>query len=88
MAEIKSYRCRYTPRWREGEKHLTYEVPVSWWSYRDDRMDARSAPEKTKAVVSVMAYDAEEARRLVFREWGNYSMLIGIGQAKLKQVAA
>jgi len=51
-------------------------------------MDARSAPEKTKAVVSVMAYDAEEARRLVFREWGNYSMLIGIGQAKLKEVAA
>jgi hypothetical protein len=49
-----------------------YLVPVSWWSYDDDRMDARGDAVQTKAQVEVKAYSPKEARTLVFREFGDY----------------
>jgi hypothetical protein len=45
---------------------------VSWWSYDDDRMDARGDAVQTKAQVEVKAFSPEEARTLVFREFGDY----------------
>ena len=52
-------------------------VPVEWWGYADDRLDARCPPELNKAQVSVKAYNAEEARKLVWREWGDYGSKVG-----------
>jgi hypothetical protein len=49
-----------------------YLVPVSWWSYDDDRLDGRGDAKLTKAQVEVKAYNPEEARKLVFREFGDY----------------
>jgi len=50
-----------------------YIVPVKWWAYDDDRLDGRGEPYKAAALVSVKAYSPEEARKLVFREWGDYA---------------
>jgi hypothetical protein len=49
-----------------------YLVPVSWWAYDDDRLDARGPAKLSKAQVEVMAYSAKEARKLVVLEWGSY----------------
>jgi hypothetical protein len=72
---IKTYRCRFYPDHTPtpGRGALTeYLVPVSWWAYSDDRMDARGPAAQTKAQVSVKAYDPKEARKLVVKEWGSY----------------
>jgi len=77
---IITYRCRFQPalrtaslRGRAARIPMTeYLVPVEWWSYDDDRMDARCPATKSKAQVEVKAYNPEEARKLVFREWGDY----------------
>ena len=78
MADTRIYRCRFFPtptrsaKAREvGAKLYTYRVPVSWWAYADDRLDARCPAERSEAVVEVKAYDGKEARQLVFREWGD-----------------
>jgi hypothetical protein len=49
-----------------------YLVPVSWWTYDDDRLDARGPAKRVEAQVSVKAYSPEEARKLVVKEWGQY----------------
>ena len=79
MADIRIYKCRFFPttarstKAREiGAKLYTYRVPVSWWAYADDRLDARCPAVKSEALVEVKAYDGKEARQLVFREWGDH----------------
>tara|TARA_R110001592_G_scaffold170144_2_gene407068 strand:- start:129 stop:326 length:198 start_codon:yes stop_codon:yes gene_type:complete len=62
-----------------------YLVPVSWWAYDDDRMDARGPATQTKAQVSVKAYSPKEARTLVVKEWGSYGR---VGTAVKQEVAA
>ena len=72
---IKTFRCRFFPNHAPtpGRGELTeYLVPVSWWSYDDDRMDARGPAVQTKAQVEVKAFSPKEARTLVFREFGDY----------------
>jgi len=49
-----------------------YLVPVKWWAYDNDRLDGRGDAKLTEAQVSVKAYSPEEARKLVFKEWGQY----------------
>ena len=79
MADIRTYSCRFYPSADRnakarliGAELLTYRVPVTWWAYADDRLDARCPAERSEAVVEVKAYDPKEARQLVFREWGDY----------------
>ena len=75
MADIRTYRCRFFPNHAPtpGRGELTeYLVPVEWWAYADDRLGARCPAKLTKAQVEVKAYSPEEARKLVFREWGDY----------------
>ncbi len=91
MAQPEIFSCRYTPtlaRLSEmraiGRKMQTYLVPVAWWAYADTRLDARCPAVKNEAMVSVKAYDAAEARQLVWREWGNVSGLESVGQATLR----
>jgi hypothetical protein len=74
MPDIRTYRCRFSPI-RVGTTHgevSEYLVPVSWWSYADDRLDARCPAEKTTAQVIVKAYCPKEAHLLVDREFGDY----------------
>ena len=40
---------------------------------RDDRRDGRGEAYKARAQVKVQAQDAAEARKLVFKEWGDYA---------------
>ena len=86
---IKTYRCRFQPMLRTGMDHWVpmteYLVPVEWWAYADDRLDARGPAELTKAQVEVKAYSPEEARKLVVREWGDYGR---VGTAVAQEVAA
>ena len=79
MADVRTYRCRFFPSSDRSAKARmlgavlkTYLVPVTWWSYADDRLDARCPAEKSEAMVEVKAYDGKEARKLVFREWGDH----------------
>jgi hypothetical protein len=72
---IKTFRCRFFPNHAptpERGELTEYLVPVSWWSYDDDRMDARGPAVQTKAQVEVSAYSPKEARKLVVLEWGSY----------------
>ncbi len=85
---IKTYRCRFFPNHAPtpGRGELAeYLVPVEWWAYADDRLDARGPAELTKAQVEVKAYSPEEARKLVVREWGDYGR---VGTAVAQEVAA
>jgi hypothetical protein len=76
VTQIRTFRCRFQPSLRTGMDHWVpmteYLVPVAWWSYDDDRMDARGPAVQTKAQVEIKAYSPEEARKLVFREFGDY----------------
>ena len=45
---------------------------MSWWTYDDDRLDARGPAKRVEAQVSVKAYSLKEARKLVVKEWGQY----------------
>jgi hypothetical protein len=79
VAEPTVYSCRFFPSSARnakarslGAKLKTYRVPVTWWSYADDRLDARCPAVKSEALVEVKAYDGKEARQLVFREWGDH----------------
>jgi len=90
VAKPKIYVCRFSPsmsRFAEmrdaGRKLRAYVVPVAWWSYADDRLDARCPATRSEALVQVKAYDATEARQLVWREWGNCSGVESVGQADL-----
>ncbi len=92
MAEPTIYVARHQPsiaRWQEmkaaGQKAAEYLVPVSWWAYADDRLDARCPATLNEAFVSVKAFDAHEARQLVWREWGDYAQ---VRTAVLREVAA
>ncbi len=92
MADIRTYKCRFQPalrtaslRGRAARIPMTeYLVPVSWWAYADDRLDARCPAKHNKAQVEVKAYSPEEARRLVFREWGEYGT---VGTPEIREVA-
>ena len=91
MAEPTIYVARHQPsisRWQEmkaaGQQPAEYLVPVSWWAYADDRLGARCPATLNEAFVSVKAYDAKEARQLVWREWGDYGQ---VGTAELREVA-
>ena len=91
MAQPTIYSCRYTPTTSRiaemraaSRKMQTYLVPVSWWAYADTRLDARCPAVKNEATVEVKAYDAAEARQLVWREWGNVSGLDSVGTATLR----
>jgi len=90
VAKPEIYTCRFSPsmaRFAEmrsaGRKLRPYAVPVTFWSYADDRLDSRCPAERNEALVKVRAYDATEARQLVWREWGNVSGLESVGQADL-----
>ena len=77
MADIKTFTCRFGPtlHTRSGAIQpviAEYLVPVSWWGYDDDRMDARGPAKRVHAQVSVKAYGLKEARKLVVKEWGQY----------------
>ena len=85
MATIRTYRCRFHPQFEAGQKLTEYLVPVEWWAYADDRLDARCPATLSKAQVEVKAYTPEEARKLVFREWGDYGSKVGT--AVLREVA-
>lgn len=89
MAQIKTFTCRFQPMRRanlRGWATMTeYLVPVSWWAYDDDRMDARGPAKMVEAQVSVKAYSTKEARKLVVREWGSYGR---VGTAVKQEVAA
>jgi len=89
---IKTYKCRFYVSIDRikymrglGYEMTEYLVPVSWWSYDDDRMDARGPAAQTKAQVEVKAYSSVEARTLVFREFGDYGR---VGTAVAQEVAA
>ena len=73
---IQTFTCRFQPMLRTGMDHWVpmteYLVPVSWWAYDDDRLDARGPAKRVEAQVSVKAYSTKEARKLVVKEWGNY----------------
>ena len=76
MATIQTFTCRFQPMLRHGMDHWVpmteYVVPVKWWAYDDDRLDGRGDAKLTEALVSVKAYSPKEARKLVFKEWGQY----------------
>ena len=77
MAEIKTFTCRFQPilrmsTWGTWLAMTEYLVPVSWWAYDDDRLDARGPAKRVEAQVSVKAYDLKEARKLVVKEWGQH----------------
>lgn len=79
MADIRTYKCRFHVDLTRiaymrglGYEMTEYLVPVKWWSYADDRLDARCPAELTKAQVEVKAFSPIEARKLVVREWGDY----------------
>jgi hypothetical protein len=74
MATIQTFICRFQPKLRQRRPGpmTKYLVPVSWWAYDDDRLDARGPAKRVEALVSVKAYDPKEARKLVVKEWGNY----------------
>ena len=88
MAEIKTFTCRFQPMLRTGMDHWVpmteYLVPVQWWAYDDDRLDARCDAKLVKAHVTVKAYSPEEARKLVFKEWGEYGS-VGSAACKIEQ---
>ena len=91
MAQPEIYSCRFSPSMAKfaemraaGLKLQTYLVPVAWWSFAADRLDARCPAAKTEAVVEVKAYDAAEARQLVWREWGNVSGMESVATATLQ----
>jgi len=88
VAQPQIYSCRFSPSTARsaemrklGTVRNNYLVPVAWWSYADDRLDARCPATKSEAMVRVFAYDAAEARQLVWREWGDVSGLESVGQA-------
>ena len=79
MAEIITYTARFNTRGNvkrlgkfNPEPAWEWIVPVQWWAYDDDRLDARGPAKRVEAQVSVKAYDLKEARKLVVKEWGNY----------------
>ena len=78
MASIQTYICSFQPALRVGIV-TEYLVPVSWWAYDDDRPDGRGPAKRVHAQVSVKAYTAGEARKLVAKEWGQYSGSCSIG---------
>lgn len=82
MPAIPTYTCRFHASLRGPQHHhlrRTWTCRVKWWSYADDRLDGRGAAELCEADVDVVAYDAEEARKLVRREWGQHGT---VGPAK------
>jgi len=74
VATIQTFTCRFQPmlRQRRPGPMTKYLVPVKWWAYDNDRLDGRGDAKLTEAQVSVKAYSPEEARKLVFKEWGQY----------------
>jgi uncharacterized Fe-S cluster-containing radical SAM superfamily enzyme len=71
-AQIQTYTARFFP-FRPTQEVKTFVVPVQWWAYDNDRLDGRGDAKLTKANVKVKAQDPSEARKLVFREWGDYA---------------
>jgi len=89
VAETRTYRCRFSPDFSRmtymrglGYEMAEYLVPVEWWSYADDRLDARCPAELSKANVAVKAYSPVEARDLVVREWNGTASKIGVAVVK------
>ena len=72
MADIITHTARFFPILPTRELK-TFIVPVKWWAYDDDRLDGRGEAYKARAQVKVQAQDADEARKLVFKEWGDYA---------------
>ena len=76
MATIQTLTCHFQPSSAPLGVRVPlteYVVPVRWWAYDDDRLDGRGDAKQAEALVSVKAYSPEEARKLVFREWGDYA---------------
>jgi hypothetical protein len=71
MADI-IYNARFSPSLPTRVLKV-FIVPVQWWAYDNDRLDGRGDAKLTKARVKVQAQDKAEARKLVFREWGDYA---------------
>ena len=89
---IRTFKCRFHVSIDRiqymrglGYKMTEYLVPVEWWSYADDRLGARCPAELSKAQVEVKAFSPIEARKMVFREWGDYG---SVGVAVEQEVAA
>ena len=76
MATIQTLTCRFQPSLHVScgdQIPLTeYVVPVKWWAYDNDRLDGRGDAKLTEALVSVKAYSPKEARKLVFKEFGDF----------------
>ena len=69
---IPFYAARFLPTLPKGETKA-FIVPVKWWAYDNDRLDGRGPAKLLKANIRARGVDAAEARRLVFREWGDYA---------------
>ena len=86
VARSRTYKCRFHVDLNRiaymrglGYEMTEYLVPVKWWSYADDRLDARGPAELSRAQVEVRAFSPVEAREMVVREWGSYG---SVGTAK------
>jgi hypothetical protein len=79
MAELRTFRCRFFPS-LPTRALKTFHVHVKWWAFDDDRLDARGDAKLNEARIEVRGQTAEEARKLVVREWGATASLIGQAQ--------
>ncbi len=79
MAELRTFRCRFFPS-LPTRALKTFHVHVKWWAFDDDRLGARGDAKLNEARIEVRGQTAEEARKLVVREWGATASLIGQAQ--------
>jgi len=76
MAELRTFRCRFNP-WLPTRELKTWHVRVEWWAFDDDRLGARGDAKLNEARIEVHGQTAEEARKLVVREWNDVASKIG-----------
>ena len=79
MADLRTFRCRFFPS-LPTRALKTFHVHVKWWAFDNDRLGARGDAKLNEARIEVRGITAEEARKLVVREWGATASLIGQAQ--------
>lgn len=76
MAQLRTFRCRFFPS-LPTRALKTFHVHVKWWAFDDDRLGARGDAKLNEARIEVRGQTAEEARKLVVREWNGVASSIG-----------
>ena len=76
MAELRTFRCRFFPV-LPTRALTTFHVHVKWWTFDDDRLGGRGDAKLNEARIEVRGETAEEARKLVVREWSGVASSIG-----------